>query len=371
MRPIEPGDSPADWGTIPTLGGNPATSAPDPTTGTSATSTTQSTGADAQQNTSVNLLPPAPNWVNPIDVTGKMSAPWVFWLELLRRRVGGNSNVPASDMEVFELVDAQNPLSAQQKALDDLSKFIDGPVADSRSAGAQAALDALASLQALAPDTMPQPLAGPVSDLQALAFGQVDAPVQALQSQINDLYSLIWALPEPSVRSAGPKTLFTATATATVANTVTETTLVGSGVGSNVLPSNFFAVGKVLKVQMRGILSETGTPTLQIKIKYGSTVILDTTAITLTGGIPANAAWTLGADICCRSAGATGTIQCAGGFGYQTASGTSSVNYNWLPSNLATIDTTASNTLDVTVTWGTASASNTISSTIVIMDSAN
>jgi hypothetical protein len=165
--------------------------------------------------------------------------------------------------------------------------------------------------------------------------------------------------------------IFTSTATATVANSVAETSIIGTGVGTKTLPANFFVAGKTVRLHLRGVVSETGTPTLQIKVKYGSTVVLDSTALALVAGIPANANWECVADITCRTTGATGTVQCAGNFNYQTATASSAADHHWLPANLATIDTTASSALDVTATWGTASASNTISGVTCLIEVLN
>lgn len=166
---------------------------------------------------------------------------------------------------------------------------------------------------------------------------------------------------QDGIKQMAEGVVFTSTATATVANSVAETSIIGTGVGTKTLPANFFVAGKTVRLHLRGVVSETGTPTLQIKVKYGATVLLDSTALALVAGIPANANWECVADITCRTTGATGTVQCSGNFNYQTASISSAADHHWLPANLATIDTTASSALDVTATWGTASASNTIS----------
>jgi hypothetical protein len=147
---------------------------------------------------------------------------------------------------------------------------------------------------------------------------------------------------------------FVQNAAATVANTVTETTLIGAVTGpGKTLIANRFTVGKNFKGRFRGRYSTTGTPTLQLKVKLGSTVLLDTGAITLGSGVT-NKYFELEFDITCRSVGAGGTVFAEGKAIFDTTV-VPIVN-----TAAITIDTTATQTVDVTATWGTASASNTV-----------
>lgn len=57
------------------------------------------------------------------------------------------------------------------------------------------------------------------------------------------------------------QTLFTSTATQTVASTVTETTILGTGSGSLTIAANYLTVGKLLRLYIRGLYS---TPALNI-----------------------------------------------------------------------------------------------------------
>jgi hypothetical protein len=147
---------------------------------------------------------------------------------------------------------------------------------------------------------------------------------------------------------------FVQTAAATIANTVTETTLIGtvSGPGKTLI-ANRFTVGKNFKGRFRGRYSTTGTPTLQLKVKLGSTVILDTGAITLGSGV-ANKYFELEFDITCRTAGVSGTVFALGKVIFDTTV-VPIVN-----TAVATIDTTVTQVVDVTATWGTANSANTI-----------
>jgi hypothetical protein len=160
--------------------------------------------------------------------------------------------------------------------------------------------------------------------------------------------------------------VFVVTSSATVASTTTETTIIGSGTGSLVLPVNFFTVGKTLKFYLYGTIATILTPTIRIKAKLGSVIILDTAVDTLSTITGTNLFTTEGI-ITCRTTGATGTVFGQGLTLYYTGttglSGLASPN-----TTTSTIDTTATQTLDITVTWGTASASNTITGTNFVLN---
>jgi hypothetical protein len=163
-------------------------------------------------------------------------------------------------------------------------------------------------------------------------------------------------------------TPFTSTATGTIANSVTETSITGTGVGTKTLPAAFFVVGRTLRVTLWGIYS-TANPavTLQIKAKLGSTVILDTGAQTPTAAM-ANRGFCVTGLITCRTTGATGTV-----FGQGSAnmsiSATDSQAWDMENTATATIDTTASQAFDVTATWGAGvGASDTISGTNFLLE---
>lgn len=139
----------------------------------------------------------------------------------------------------------------------------------------------------------------------------------------------------------------------TVASTVAETTLASSGLGSLVFPANYFYAVRSILVEACGVVSTTGTPTLRLRFKFGSSSLIDTGAVTMPAGIT-NEAWSLRALITCRSVGAAGTFKGQGRFDHATATAGAS------NTGTTTIDTTAAQTANLTAEWGTSSASNTI-----------
>lgn len=146
------------------------------------------------------------------------------------------------------------------------------------------------------------------------------------------------------------KTIFTATATGTIANSTTETEISSTGVGTKTLPAAFFIAGKTVRVSARGYFSTQATPvTLQLKVKLGSTVVLDTgvqTPITTT-----NHGWAVEGLITCRTTGASGTVFSQGS---AHLSSTAILEAAWDMENTATttIDTTATQAVSLTAQWG-------------------
>lgn len=163
--------------------------------------------------------------------------------------------------------------------------------------------------------------------------------------------------PTSTAIAAIPGVLFTQTNTVTVANTVTETALTGTGVGSLTLPANFFVAGKTLRLRMWGYHSSTANPTITAKIKLGSTVI---GTMTGSSGNGSNDTFIVWGDITCRTTGAAGTVFTQGEYNEIHSSGLKIGTKNTATN---TIDTTASQAVSITIQWGTADVGNTISAT--------
>jgi hypothetical protein len=155
--------------------------------------------------------------------------------------------------------------------------------------------------------------------------------------------------------------IFAQTASVTVADTASETTLTGAGQGSLTLPANFFTVGRTIRLKAMGVFSDTGTPTLNVRFKLGSTTICSTGAVALAGTI-SNNVWSVEIELTCRTVGASGTVIAQGLFKYDesTHAGTTE---GMASTTTTTIDTTASQAVNVTVQWGSASPSNTMTCT--------
>ena len=159
--------------------------------------------------------------------------------------------------------------------------------------------------------------------------------------------------------------IFTQTALKTVTDTTTETSAIGSGLGTHTLPANFFVAGKTVRIRGTGVYSTPSSPgTLTVKVKLGSTVMAASAAFTA-----AASASTLGFDyeavVACQSVSAgTGTFAMGGSFNYSTAAG-GTRDFQDLDNSgsTATAAVNSSELLDVTVTWSNAQVGQTVITT--------
>lgn len=159
------------------------------------------------------------------------------------------------------------------------------------------------------------------------------------------------------LKSFAESVLYTQTNSVSINNSAAETTLLGTGIGTLGIPANMLTVGKMIRIEMWGSIANTGTPTLQTKIKIGGTTVLDSTAWTMTS-ITGTQIWKIEAIGTCRSVGAGGTVQWIGNFMCNRT--TALIHSISMAGSVVTTDTTAANTIDATVQWGTAAAANAI-----------
>ena len=149
---------------------------------------------------------------------------------------------------------------------------------------------------------------------------------------------------------------FTQTATVTITAT-SETTMLGSGTGSLTLPANWFtSAGNSLIIDSYGRLTTQAVPgTQRVRLKFGASVILDTTAYNLVGSIT-DAVWRLHTVITARTVGASGTVIAESIF-ETTGAALVPNEQKMLNTATITIDTTATQVVDLTNLFNTASNS--------------
>lgn len=168
--------------------------------------------------------------------------------------------------------------------------------------------------------------------------------------------------------------LFASTASVTVANSASTTTLLGAGVGSLTLPANFFTVGKTLRIRAKGIWGDdAAAPGLvQSFIVVGSTIVTSSQGDLTTGGITnvTNGTWILDVDVTCRSTGASGTVVAVGQFMLaNTVAGLGQqIVLHFNGSTPVTLDTTAAQVVDVRWNWATVDAQNTITQVSAVVE---
>ncbi len=141
----------------------------------------------------------------------------------------------------------------------------------------------------------------------------------------------------------------------TVANTASETAFTSS----YTIPANSLKAGDVIRVKLWGVYSTAAlAPTLTGKIKFGSTVMLNTGALTSVA-LVSNGGFLVDASFVVQAIGGSGSIDAQGFAEFATAA-TTGLSVNVANTSAITVDTTTTQAVTATVTWGTASASNTI-----------
>lgn len=147
---------------------------------------------------------------------------------------------------------------------------------------------------------------------------------------------------------------------ANVTNTTTESSLVGTGVGTLSVPSNGFSIGDSFLGRLVGHISSKNNDTIRIKVKSGSVILGDTGVVTMPQTTDKH--YTVDLNFTVRTIGAAGVASIATGmvFTYSKDASNAFEGYNSTIINTTTFDTTSTNTLDVTIQWGTADALNSI-----------
>lgn len=169
----------------------------------------------------------------------------------------------------------------------------------------------------------------------------------------------------------GPGTgIYAQTANSTViTGTTVETSIINGGVGTLTVPANGFSIGDSFNAELSGVVDAANNQTIRIKVKTGSVILLDSGVQNLTSSITDDI-WTLSIDFTIRQLGAAGVASIAsfGRFSYAKTNTGSVEGFGMNTINSTTFDTTISNTLDVTVQWGSDNAGNSIYSDIFVLN---
>ena len=154
-----------------------------------------------------------------------------------------------------------------------------------------------------------------------------------------------------------------------VTGTIVETTLINGGVGTLTIPANGFQIGDSFRAIFGGIMNAANNQTIRIRVKAGAITLLDSGVQSLTNSI-INDIWSLNIDFTIRQLGGVGTasIVSLGAFHYIKTSNASTQGFAFNVVNNTTFNTTISNTLNVTVQWGSNNAGNSIYSDIFVLN---
>ena len=155
-----------------------------------------------------------------------------------------------------------------------------------------------------------------------------------------------------------------------IANTVTETIIFPN----QTIFANYMADGRVLALEAYGRYSTTGTPTLRFRLRWNGvagTVLTDSGTITSGSGVT-SAMWKVQILIVTRANGASGSLFVTGEATLYSATAPTVGSATGAPAiapmgsagitvpAAVTVDLTVDTPLSLTATWGTASASNTL-----------
>jgi hypothetical protein len=155
---------------------------------------------------------------------------------------------------------------------------------------------------------------------------------------------------------------------AIITNTVVETSLIGTGVGTLMIPANSFQVGDSFTVRLCGPLSCLNNSHIDFHVKSnGSIVLADCGDFELS--ITTDKFFELNLDFTVTKIGVAGVAELFtnGQFSYNKNSNSVLDGRNFSLINNTTFDTTIDNTLDITVQWVTASTSNKIQSQNLVL----
>lgn len=155
------------------------------------------------------------------------------------------------------------------------------------------------------------------------------------------------------------KTKFRQTSNVVVVNTISESTIVGSGVGSKTIAANTLIAGSQIRIIARGYIRSLTAPSLQMRIYLDAVNFIDFGSMALAA-IAGDVAWELSADLTVRTDGAGGT---ALGNGLMSIGASTAKIFGSINSATTALDTTVAHTVDVTATWSAASAQNYIGCT--------
>ena len=157
--------------------------------------------------------------------------------------------------------------------------------------------------------------------------------------------------------------LFAQTALGTaITNTIVETSMIGTGVGSLSVPANFFKVGDSFALKMCGNLSSASNEDIHIRIKSNGIVIGDLGVFAMK--IATNKYFELVVDFTITKIGGPGVAELFvnGQYSYNHNAAGELDGKNFALISNTTFNTTILNTLTITGQWGLANINNSIQS---------
>lgn len=212
---------------------------------------------------------------------------------------------------------------------------------------------------------------------KSIGLGLIAAPGTQFLGQVwNDstqqtLFANLGASTANRLKQSLVGTIATAYGATGPTNTTTEGTFITNGTttGTFTLPANFLTAGKTLRLSARGVVGNTASAALTTKVKFGSTVCIASVLSTIANAGSVNN-YELSAVMTCTSTGATGHVNGVGWFAIDDGTARTRTVIS-MQFGTATIDTTASQVVDATATWGAASVSDALTNGLVQLEALN
>lgn len=163
--------------------------------------------------------------------------------------------------------------------------------------------------------------------------------------------------------------IYTSTADTIVANTTTETSLLPTAL---VVPVDTLKTQSSFRFTVRGLYSTTvSPPTLRLRVKCtstsGTTVLGDSGAQSVTS-LGNSRYFSIDSVFTVRTSGSPSSTEFAQGHAIVNTAAITGQIWELFTVSVGSFDSTVVNTFDITAQWGTASASNIITSTNVVIE---
>ncbi len=187
-------------------------------------------------------------------------------------------------------------------------------------------------------------------------------------TEINDEIRKSFVYPLNNLLERLNTTLFTQVNNTTITDTAAETSLLGFGIGSKTLPTEFLTFGKTIKIEMWGKVSTNNTNrNVNIRYKLGSTEIGQTGTVTLPN--VTNETFKIEIITTSRFIGVSGVTTTQGFITIHQGTPSSPIELDIHDVNLSgTVISNASILpIDVTWQWVTANINNTVTSTNTVI----
>lgn len=160
---------------------------------------------------------------------------------------------------------------------------------------------------------------------------------------------------------SGASGLYAQTSDSTLINNTTETSLIGTGVGSLSIEANSLKVGDSFKIKIGGVLNSSGNKpasSIEIKLKKGSSLLSSTGIFDLQ--TVTNKGFIFESSFTVRSIGVSGVIVSSSSFSYS--------NGSYIEQYSQIVDTTSVSNLDVTATFVSLNKNDSIQSTSFVYE---